>query len=134
MDSRKLVLTETGVIAAGEALCVAAMLGVFALLGRFDRTVLVGGLVGGLLATLNFFFMALGLMLAADKAEAQDVKGGKGTVRLSYVLRLLLLALLLFAFYKSGLCNPFALVIPLIFIRPILTVAEFFRKAGGPKA
>lgn len=134
MDSRKLILRETAMVAVGEALCVALMLGVFALLGRFDRPVLLGGIVGGFAATANFFFMALGAMLAADKAEAQNVKGGKATIQMSYLLRLAVLALLLFAFAKSGLCNVFALVIPLIFVRPILAVAEFFCKDPSPKA
>ena len=130
MDSRKFILKQTAIIALGQALCVGAMLGIFALLSKFDRSVLLGGIVGGLCATGNFFFMALGAMLAADKAMEQNVKGGNAIVRLSYGLRLGVLALVLFAFAKSGLCNVFALVLPLAFTRPILTVTEFFRKPG----
>ena len=69
-------------------------------------------------------------MLAADKAQAQNVKGGKATISRSYVIRLLVLFILLFAFAKSGFCNVFALVLPLFFVRIIITVAEFFRKKG----
>ena len=104
------------------------MIGIFALLNAYDRSVLLGGIFGGLLAVLNFFFMAVGATLAADKAEKQDVKGGKALIQSSYTLRLVVLALVLFAFAKSGLCNVFALVIPLVFVRPIITIAEFFRK------
>ena len=46
MDDRRLVLKETVTMALGQALCVALMLGVFALLGRLDDTVLLGGLLG----------------------------------------------------------------------------------------
>lgn len=130
MDPRKFILKQTGIIAAGQALCVGALVGIFFLLGKYDQTVLLGGIVGGLAATANFFFMALGAMLAADKAVAQNVKAGSALVRMSYVLRLGVLAVVLFAFAKSGLCNVFALVIPLVFTRPILTVTEFFRKPG----
>ncbi len=130
MDSRKLVLTETATVAIGQVIGVGAMLGVFALLGKFDTTVLLGGIVGGLLATGNFLFMAIGAMLAADKAEKQDVKGGNSTIQLSYLVRLVLLFVLMFAFVKSGLCNVFAIVLPLIFVRPTITIAEFFRKKG----
>lgn len=133
MDSRKFVLQKTGVIALGQAVCVAAMVGIFALLGQFDMTVLWGGIVGGVMATLNFFFMAMGAMMAADKAMADNVAAGNATVRLSYILRLVVLAVVLFAFAKSGICNVFALVIPLVFTRPILTVTEFFRKPGEKK-
>ena len=133
MDSRKFVLQKAGVIALGQAVCVAAMVGIFALLGQFDMTVLWGGIVGGVLATLNFFFMAMGAMMAADKAMEDNVTAGNATVRLSYILRLVVLAVVLFAFAKSGICNVFALVIPLAFTRPILTITEFFRKPGEKK-
>lgn len=130
MDSRKYVLKETLYIAAGEAICVAAMIGIFALLGQYSREVLLGGIVGGLVAVANFFFMAVGVTLAADKAENQEVNAGKALVSSSYTIRLVLMAVVLFAAAKSGYCNVFALVIPLVFVRPVLTLGEFFRKSG----
>ena len=131
MDSRKFVLKQTAIIAAGQAVCVAAMVGIFYLLGYLDKTVVLGGVVGGLLAVLNFFLMAVGAMIAADKATQQDVKGGNATVRLSMIGRLALLAIVLIAFAKSGLCNVLAMVLPLAFTRPILMLADFFGKAGA---
>ena len=133
MDSRKFVLKQTMMIALGQAICVAVMVGIFALLGQFNMAVLLGGIVGGVLAVLNFFVMAVGAMMAADKAMDQDVKGGKATVRSSMILRLALMAIVLIAFAKSGLCNVLAMVIPLAFTRPILMFAEFFGKAGRDK-
>ena len=130
MDSRKIVYRETAIIAAGVAVCTAVMFAVYFLLGRFDTGVLLGGLVGAVLSIGNFFFMAMGTSLAADKAEAQDVKAGQLLVRNSYMLRLVVLFVILFACAKSGLFNLFALVLPLVFIRPTLTVTEFFRKKG----
>lgn len=134
MDSRKFVLKETAIIALGQAICVAAMIGIFALLGHFDRTVLIGGIAGGLLATLNFFFMAVGASIAADKAQEQNVKGGQATIQMSYLVRLVVLFIVLFALVKSGYCNVIAAVLPLVFTRPILTIGEFFRKSGEVKA
>ena len=134
MDSRKLVLQETAIITIGQVLCVAAMFGIFALLGKFDQTVLWGGILGGVLAILNFFFMAIGANLAADKAESDNVKGGKAVIQGSFMLRYLLLIVVLFAGAKSGFCNVIALVLPLVFTRPILTVGEFFRKSGENKS
>lgn len=134
MDSRKFVLKETAIIALGQAICVAAMIGIFALLGHFDRSVLIGGIAGGVLATLNFFFMAIGASIAADKAQDQNVKGGQATIQMSYMVRLVVLFIVLFALVKSGLCNVIAAVLPLAFTRPILTICEFFRKSGEDKA
>ena len=133
MDMRKFVLRQTGVVALGETMGVAAMIGIFALLGAYDSRVLLGGLVGGAVAVVNFLVMAIGVNLAADKAEQQDVKGGQATVKGSYTLRMIGMAVVLFAFAKSGLCNVIALVVPLIFVRFTLTLQEFFRRKPGEK-
>ncbi len=131
MDSRKVVLHETMIVAIGEAIGVALMYGVFALLGSFDSSVLLGGIAGGLMAVLNFFLMAVNLNSAADKAVNEDVKGGKNLVRFSYVTRMVVMFVVLFALVKSGLCNALASVIPLLFVRITITLAEFFRKPEG---
>lgn len=131
MDSRKLVLKETAIILLSEAICVAAMIGIYALLGFYDTDVLLGGIAGALIAAANFFFMAMMTQLAADRAENQDVEGGKKLLKASYPIRLLVLALILIACGKSGFFNVLALVLPLVFVRPILMIAEFFRKKGA---
>ena len=130
MDSRKVVLKETAIILIGEVICVLPMYAVFALLGYFDRAVLLGGIVGALIAILNFFFMAVNASAAADYAVGQDVKSGKSLMQTSYMLRLAVIFIILFACIKSGACNVFASVLPLLFVRPIITIAEFFRKPG----
>ena len=128
MDSRKIALRETGIIAIGEAIGVGLMISVFALLGKYDTAVLLGGITGGIIAVANFFSMAVITTLAADRAEAQDVEGGKKMVQASYPIRMLVLAAALFLCAKSGFFNVVALVIPLVFVRPTITLAEFFKK------
>lgn len=130
-ESRKLVLKETAIIAVGEMICVALMCAVYALLGKFQLSVLLGGLVGLLFAVGNFFFMAVAATLAADKAEMQDVEGGKKLMKSSYPIRLLVLAVGLILCAKSGVFDVLALVLPLLFVRPVITMAEFFRKKGA---
>ena len=130
MNTRKFVLKETGIIAIGGCIGVAAMWGIFGLLGHFDRTVVLGGIVGVVLSVLNFFFMALAADMAADKAVNQDVKGGKNLIRSSQSARMVVIFVVLYAFFKSGLCNPLAMVLPFVMVRPAITVAEFFRKGG----
>lgn len=128
MDSRKVVFKETGIAAAGVAVGVGLMLAVCGLLGYFSRPVWLGGAVGGVFSVLNFFFMSVGVNLAADRAAAGNVKSGKTLIRTSYFVRLALLFLVFYACAKSGLCEPIPLVVPLILPRLALTVAEFFRK------
>lgn len=133
MDPRKIVFQETAVVAAGELICTAAMVGIFALMGYFDTGVVLGAIVGMVLAVGNFLFMAIGASLAADKAQAQDVKGGQSLLQMSMLLRYAVLFIVLFACGRSGIFNLIALVLPLVFVRPTLTVAEFFRKPGEKK-
>lgn len=136
MESRKFILQQTAILSAGHLICLAIMLGIFSLLGYWGWDVAVGGAIGTILAVLNFFFTAIGADMAADKAEVhQDAKGGRGMIRTSYSLRLVILAVLLFAFGKilqaygeNGICNLFALVLPLVFTTPILMVTQFFQK------
>ena len=130
MESRKIVFKETAIVLAGQVICVGAMLGIYALLGLFGTKVLLGGIVGAVLAVLNFFFMAVGASMAADKAQDQNVKGGKALLQLSMVLRYIVLFVALFAFAKSGLCDAVAMVLPIAFVRPIISFGEFFRKSG----
>ena len=77
-QTKNTVWKQIGNVALAEELGVAALIGIFALLGQLDYTVVLGGLVGGMVATLNFFFMVVGLTAAADRAQNQDAKGGKG--------------------------------------------------------
>lgn len=129
-DSRKIVMKETALIAVGEAICVVIMCLVYVLIGKFQLSVLLGGLVGLLVATGNFFALAVVATLASDKAEAGDPVSGQKLMRSSYPIRLLVMAGVLILCAKSGFFDVIALVLPLVFVRPILTIAEFFRKKG----
>ena len=84
-----------------------------------------------LLASGNFFFMAMIATLAADKAEQQDVEGGKKLMKSSYPVRILVMAGVLILCAKSGWCDVIAMALPLLLVRPILTIQEFFKKKGA---
>ena len=130
MNSKNTAFQETRTILLGQILCTAAMIAVFAVLGYYQFSVLLGGIAGALIATANYFFMSFFANRAADKAEAQDVAGGQKLMKSSYPIRLLVLAGLLILCAKSGVFDVIALVLPLLFVRPVLTIAEFFRKKG----
>ena len=53
MDSRKIVLKETSIVAVGEVLGIALMLGIYALLHRFSGRVAYSAALGGVLALLK---------------------------------------------------------------------------------
>ncbi len=129
MDSRKIVFRETGIVAVGELICSAAMVGVYALLGYFQMNVLWSALAGCLVMIANYFFMAVSVSLAADRAERGEAQQAQKTVQLSSTVRLIAMGLVLFLCIRLG-ANVLALLLPLLFERPILMLAEFFRKKG----
>ena len=129
MDSRKIVIKETGIVAAGELLLSAAMVGVFAALGYFEMRVLWGALAGTLVIVANYFFMAITVSVASERAAGGDAKAAQNMIQLSSAVRLLLVGGAVFLAIKLG-CNVVATLLPLAFIRPILMVTGFFRKKG----
>ena len=133
MNSRRFVLRETGMLAIGEALCTGVMVGIFAATGYYDTTVLLGAVVGLLIAVGNFFLMAVAAEAAADRATNDDVKGGKAILKTSQSLRLLGMFALIFVLAKNGVCKAIAMVVPVLLAQPMLMVIEFFRKAGDGK-
>ena len=103
--------------------------------GCIAAFLLVAGIIGGILAVGNFFFMAIASDAAADKAvDEQDVSAGKKAIKLSYTTRLMIIGVLMFVLAKSGHCHVIAMACPLFFVFPVIMVIEFFRKAGGNKA
>ena len=134
MDNRKYVLSQALIILIGELALSALMVGIFAILGYWDFSVVLGAVAGAVIATLNHLVLVLGVMAAASKAEKQDVKGGQMLVQMCYMGRLIGLFLVLVLCAKSGIFNLIALVIPLVFTRPVLTIAEYFNKKGGNEA
>jgi len=129
MDSRKIVYRETAVVAVGELALSAVTVGVFAALGYFTWAVLWGALAGCLVAIGNHFFLCVAVSLAADKAEQGKPAEGQKIVKGSYSIRLVAIGVVVFVAVKLG-ANALALLLPLLYVRPVLLLAEFFRKKG----
>ena len=129
MDSRKIVMKETAIVAIGEVILTGAMVGVFVALQRFQMNVLWGALVGCFVTIANHFMMAVAVMLASDRAEAGDVTQAQKMIRTSSTLRFAgLIAVLLVSIWLGA--KVVALALPLVFVRPVLMLSEFFRKKG----
>ncbi len=128
---RPIVWKETGALALGQVFFCGITVGVYWLLGRFSMAVVLGALTGGFLATLNFFIMALGADMAADKSQNQEKKGGQALITVSYTGRMVVLFVILALLAKTGLFDLLALVLPLAFVFPILTLKEWIRKKGA---
>lgn len=130
MKIKKPMIREVVLVSLLEFICVGLMLGVFALAGYFGQKAVLGALLGGTLAVGNYGLTAVSVVLASRKAANQDVRGGTQIMRSSVLARNLLLVVLLAVAAKTGYFNVIALLLPLIFFRPILSFCELFRKSG----
>ena len=68
--------------------------------------------------------------LAAEKAQQQDIEGGQKLMKSSYPIRLLVLAVVLIVCAASGYFDVLALVLPMLFVRPVIMLWEFVGKKG----
>lgn len=130
-QSRKDVLLQTALVTVGVAVCSGIMLGVYGLLGYFDLKVLLSAGIGTALTVLNFFAMAVIATLAADKVQDDNGKTSKAILSGTMMLRLLVVFGAAFVLLKSNVCSPLPLLLPMLFVRPVLMLGEFFRKKEG---
>ena len=122
---------ELAYVAKGTALCTAALLAVFAVLGAaglvpFGWQTALGAVCGCAVAVLNFYLLCLTVQSAAGM---QDVKALKAKVQASYNGRLLMQGLWVLAAVLAPCFQPVASVLPLLF--PNLLI--YVRQAAGKK-
>ena len=118
MKLQPAVKKETAHIALGVAVGVAVMLAVFALLGRFDYTVALGGVLGGVVAVANFLLLGLTVQKITNEANAER---GQKLMQFSYSMRMLVMALWLILAVSMPFLHWVAAALPLLF--PRLTIA-----------
>ena len=124
----KEAIAQVGRIAVGEAICVGLMLAVYGLLRKFTVKVLIGALLGGTLAVLNFLFLSMAVIRAADRAQQGEAGKATLSVQASSVYRLLAMGAILVLAFKAELCDPVAALLPLLFVRVTINLMDFFGK------
>ncbi len=142
---RKMTLT----ILVGEVALTGIMLVVFACLGRFDSSVLLGALLGASFAVLNFFLMGLSVQKAAeqmqgvqlppeddgendeiqaDKPLSPQAQEAKKKMQLSYGGRMLMMVGVAILGLALPCFHPLAVVIPMLFPRLVILMQGFLTK------
>lgn len=137
MQKHKDVLHQTGRLALALVVCVGAMLGVYALLGKFTTSILLGAVIGSVLAIGNFLSLSITVSNALDRAARdQDPQRAQLSIQASSVVRLLVLAAIYILLFRAEVCDPVAALIPLLLAQAALKLVEFFRKddKGGDTA
>ena len=107
------IVKETKRIAVGTVIMLVVMLAVYAVLGKFTVSVLLGGLLGSAYAIFNFFMLGMTLQKAASMTDQQMAHM---KVRSSYSTRMigmLVLAVVAFALpFVEGIPCLIALLFP----------------------
>ena len=85
----------------------------FLILGYWDYTVLLGNLLGGIVSIINFFLMGLTVQKAITKNENQSTS----IIKLSQLLRMIMLLLAMILGVTLKCFNMVAVIIPLFFPR-----------------
>lgn len=115
---------ETLYIAVIVLLLSVLMQAVFLIIGKWNYTVLLGNLLSGFFAVLNFFLMGLSVQSAVKMEE----KDAKTTIKASQSLRMFML----FAVAAVGVLLPcfhtLAVLIPLLFPRIAIALRPLFNK------
>ena len=103
---------DTQYIAMVVVLLTVLMEAVFLIIGKWDMTVLFGGLLGAAVALLNFFLMAM----TVQNSLAKEEKDAKGAMKVSHSMRMLMLVVVCaLAALLPQAFNLAAVVIPLLF-------------------
>ena len=146
--SSKLVpFYEAALILAGEIVVSAIICLVYFLINKFSYKVLTGVTLGSVVTTLNFLFLAISTNNAFDRALA--ARGDKemdedeadrfaeehkrelnSAIKLSFIIRnVTMLATLVLAFVLDWF-DVIATLVPLLMLRPIITVEALIRQKG----
>ena len=72
MQKHQDILQQVGRMALATAGCSAIMLAIYAVVGRFTTAVLLGGLLGTVIAVGNFLALSITVSNALDRAAAGD--------------------------------------------------------------
>lgn len=104
------------------------MQAVFLVIGRWDCTVLLGNLLGGAAAALNFLLMAVTVQKAVLKEEQQDAKN---LIRASQMYRMFGLILVAVIGFAVPVFHVLSVIIPLLFPRIAIALRPLFDKRSS---
>lgn len=105
------------------------MLAVYALAGYYTTEVLVGALIGFVLAMGNFLALSITVSNALDRAaNGGSPQKAQLEIQTSSVVRPVVLVIFYILIFRAKLCDPVAAILPLLFAQISLKLIEFFRK------
>lgn len=121
------VIKETKYISLCVLVLSVLMQSVFLVIGKWDYTVLLGNVLSGSAAVLNFFLMGITIQNALEK----DEKGAKDSMKLSQTYRFLFLTIVIIIGAVLSCFNIWAVIIPMLFPRIAIAFRPLFDKKGS---
>ena len=131
MKIQKAVRDETAHIALGVLVLSLVMQGIFLVLGQWDYTVVLGNLLGGGYAILNFFVLGRTVQKVAGDG---DEKRGKNLMQFSYSARMFVTMMVALLGMMAPVFHWVAVVAPLLFPRVTIFVMGLMGNKKGKKA
>ncbi len=130
MENRNTTIREQLPVFLAQVLLCLAMVGVYALLGRLNRAVILGAAVGTVVSLLNHLALILSLLGAENSESAQK---GQLKAQGNFLLRMLLMIAALVLALKLGRTDPIATLLPLILMRIALFLGGLMINRKGAK-
>ena len=121
------VLKETAFVASMTFILSVLLQAVFLIAGKWDYTVLLGNVLGAAAGIGNFFLMGL----TVQSSLGLEVKDAKSRMKLSQMLRTLLMFAVAVVGYIVPVFNLITVVIPFLFPRIAVTVRAIMIKKQG---
>ena len=124
MQKHRDVLQQASRLAVAVALCIAAMLAVYALTGHFTNAVLLGALM----AMGNFLSLSITVSNAMNRAaNGRSPQKAQLEIQTSSVVRPVILVIIYILLFRAELCDPLAAILPLLFAQFCIKLIDFFR-------
>ncbi|MCR5122236.1 MAG: ATP synthase subunit I [Ruminococcus sp.] len=124
------VKKETRFIAVWEVIFSVALQAVFLVIGKWDYTVLLGNLLSGIAAVVNFWLMGLTVVKTLEK-QKDDEKEARQFAKMSQTLRYTMLAIVGIIGLSLPCFNIVSVLVPLLFPRISAWIRMMFVKDAG---
>ena len=118
------VIQETKYISLWVLLLSVLMQAVFLVIGKWDYTVLLGNILSGVAAILNFFLMGI----TVQKALEKDEKDAKSSMKVSQLYRFLFLVIVVVIGMALSCFSTWTVIIPMFFPRIAIAFRPLFDK------
>ena len=145
MNKQKLPMRELLAILIGEIITSSVICGIYLLIKKYTYKVFLGVLLGSTVTVLNFLVLSVmtnrvinrfleargDAELTDEEAEALALKFQgqvQNQIKISFIVRTAVLAATLIVAFLVEVFEVLPTLIPLLMLRPIITVSEFIKR------